>query len=161
MSSGAARPHDDVKELTMTHDTIPQEIELLELGRRWARAEVEKDLPTLEAMAHPDLRLVGPLGFILDRQAWLERYQPGRLDTTELVWDQVEVRLFGDTAVMVGRQSQRVTFQGRPNDGDFRITHVLVRDPSASFGWLIAHVQLSQLVTPPGAPAGPTPGGPR
>lgn len=132
-----------------------QDTELLDFGRRWAAAELQKDLPTLEAMAHPDLRLVGPLGFILDRAAWLDRYLPGRLDTIELNWDQVETRRFGDTAIMVGRQRQRATFQGRPSDGDFRITHVLVRDPAAPFGWLIVHLQLSQVVTPPPtAPAG-------
>jgi hypothetical protein len=138
----------------MTAQTT-HEAELLDFGHRWATAEVQKDLATLEAMAHPDLRLIGPLGFILDRTAWLDRYRPGRLDTTELTWDQVSIRQFGDTAVMIGRQRQRATFQGHPSDGDFRITHILVRDPAARFGWLIAHVQLSQLAGPPAAaPAG-------
>lgn len=129
---------------------------LLDLGRTWADAEVAKDLETLEAVAHPDLRLVGPLGFILDRQQWLDRYRSGQLDTTELIWDQVELRILGDTAISIGRQSQKVTFQGRPNDGDFRITHVFVRDRAARYGWLIAGIQLSPIMQP-GAPAGGRP----
>ncbi|HEY9294002.1 MAG TPA: nuclear transport factor 2 family protein [Microlunatus sp.] len=139
------------------------EQDVLEFGRRWAAAEVAKDLGTLDAMAHPQLRLVGPLGFILDRNGWLYRYRSGDLDTTELTWDEVEVRIFGDTAVTIGVQHQKVTFRGRPNDGDFRISHVLVRDPQARFGWLIVSIQLSTMApappgAPPGAPTGPPTG---
>ena len=136
--------------------TTSVEQELLEFGRRWAAAELAGDLDTLDAIAHPQLRLVGPLGFILDRDAWLNRYRSADLDTTELTWDQVEVRTFGDTAVTIGVQHQKVTFRGRPNDGDFRITHVLVRDRQARFGWLIVSIQLSAMAAPPpGTPAGP------
>lgn len=134
----------------MEQQTASDEAALRDFGRRWAEAEVAKDLDTLDAMAHPDLKLVGPLGFILDRKAWVHRYASGDLDTTELVWDQVEIRIFGDVAVSVGVQHQQVTYRGTPNNGDFRISHVFVRDPQAEFGWLIAHVQLSQLVAPPG-----------
>lgn len=134
---------------------------LRELGRRWAEAEVAKDLDTLAAMAHPDLRLVGPLGFILDRDAWINRYAGGDLDTTELTWDQVDIRVLGDTAIAIGRQHQQASYRGTPNNADFRISHVFVRDRQARFGWLIAHVQLSQLMAPPpGAPAGPPTGAP-
>lgn len=122
-----------------------------ELGRRWAAAEVDKDLDTLEALTHPEFRLVGPLGFILDRQQWLDRYQPGQLDTKELIWDQADVRVLGEVAISVGRQRQQVRFQGRPNDGDFRITHVFVRDRAATYGWLIAGMHLSPIMQPGGA----------
>lgn len=134
----------------MEQQTASDEATLTDFGRRWAAAEVSKDLDTLDALAHPDLRLVGPLGFILDRRAWLHRYAAGDLDTTELVWDQVDITIFGDVAVSIGRQHQRASYRGTPNNGDFRISHVFVRDPQARFGWLIAHIQLSQMVAPPG-----------
>jgi hypothetical protein len=133
---------------------------LLELGRRWVTAEIEKDLQTLDALVHSEFRLVGPLGFILDRKAWLGRYRPGQLDTTELTWDQTEIRVIGDTAISIGRQSQQATFQGRPSNGDFRVTHVFVREPSAADGWLIAGIQLSPIMQPPGASGPPAEGRP-
>ncbi|SDS79201.1 nuclear transport factor 2 family protein [Microlunatus soli] len=143
----------------MEQQTTADEAALRDLGRRWAEAEVAKDLDTLDAMAHPELKLVGPLGFILDRNAWVHRYATGDLETTELTWDQVEIRTFGDVAIAIGRQHQQAAYRGTPNNGDFRISHVFVRDPQARFGWLIAHVQLSQMVAPPGgAPAGPPTG---
>jgi ketosteroid isomerase-like protein len=148
--------HSHPKELIMSTETDDRAA-VLELGRAWVEAELAKDNDTLAAMAHPDLRLVGPLGFILDREQWLNRYQPGQLDTTSLVWDEVHVRVLGDTAISIGRQSQQATFQGRPSNGDFRISHVFVRDRSATHGWLIAGIQLSPIMQPGGAPGGPRP----
>ena len=70
-----------------TQNTTDQDA-LLAFGRRWAEAEVAKDLDTLAAMAHPDLRLIGPLGFILDRDAWVHRYASGDLAFTPgTQWD--------------------------------------------------------------------------
>lgn len=137
----------------MSTDVTDDQAAILELGARWADAEVAKDLATLDAVAHPDLRLVGPFGFVLDRQQWLDRYQPGQLDTTALTWDDVELRVLGDTAISIGRQRQRASFQGRPSDGDFRITHVFVRNPAAGDGWLIVGIHLSPIMQP-GPPAG-------
>lgn len=137
----------------MSTEPVADQAAILELGRRWAAAEVDKDLATLEAVAHPDLRLVGPFGFVLDHRQWLDRYQPGQLETTELTWEDVELRVLGDTAISIGRQRQKASYQGRPNDGDFRITHVFVRDPAAGDGWLIVGIHLSPIMQP-GPPAG-------
>ena len=130
--------------------------ELLALGQRWAEAEVAGDTRTLAAMAHPDLRAVGPVGFVLDRDAWLHRYDSGDLETTQLIWDQVEIRVFGDTAIAIGRQSQQATHRGRPNNVDLRISHVFLADADAEYGWRIVHIQLSNTMSgpPPGAPDG-------
>ena len=130
--------------------------ELLALGQRWAEAEVAGDTATLAAMADPELRLIGPLGFVLDREAWLHRYDSGDLQTSQLIWDQVETRVFGDTAITVGRQSQQAGYRGRPNNVDLRVSHVFLRDSDAAYGWRIVHIQLSNTLSgPPPAAGGP------
>jgi ketosteroid isomerase-like protein len=129
----------------MSSDT---QTEILALGRRWAAAEQNGDTAVLDELAAADFRLVGPLGFILDRDQWLQRYASGALDTTSLNWDEVEVRDFGDTAIAIGRHIQQASYAGRPADGQFRISHVFVRGPDGQ--WRIANIQLSQLVA--GAP---------
>ncbi|MGN6792533.1 MAG: nuclear transport factor 2 family protein [Streptosporangiaceae bacterium] len=130
----------------MSGDTRTQ---ILALGNRWAEAEQNGDTTTLDELAAADFRLVGPLGFILGRDQWLQRYSSGALDTRSLDWDQVEVRDFGDTAIAIGRHTQQASYAGRPADGQFRITHVFVRGSDAA--WRIANIQLSQL-----AAAGPS-----
>src|SRR5262249_16619882 len=59
--------------------TDPTTTEILELGRRWAQAEQHADVETLDALAVADFELVGPLGFVLDKQQWLDRYRTGDL----------------------------------------------------------------------------------
>jgi ketosteroid isomerase-like protein len=124
--------------------------EILALGTRWAEAEQSADTATLDQMAAADFRLVGPFGFVLGKSQWLDRYQTGGLVTSSLIWDEVEVRDFGQTAIAIGRQSQQATYRGRPADGQFRVTHVFVRDGS---DWALASLHLSQAA-PPGPAAG-------
>ena len=101
-------------------------------------------------MITDDFRLVGPFGFILDRQQWLDRYRSGDFTTTTLSWHDVEIREYGDTAVSIGTQTQEAAYKGTPSNGDFRVGHVFVRRDGR---WLIAGVQLSST-SPPGPPAG-------
>jgi ketosteroid isomerase-like protein len=121
-------------------------------GDRWVAAELEGDVAALDQIATEDFRLVGPLGFVLDKQQWLDRYRSGAFETTSLDWSDVEVREYGDTAISIGVQEQEAAFQGAPSNGSFRITHVWVRDGDR---WSIASIQLS----PTGAFAPPASAG--
>ena len=129
--------------------------EILALGERWAEAEQRADTATLDKLAVADFRLVGPFGFVLDKAQWLDRYRSGALATNSLVWDEVAVRDFGDTAIAIGRHTQRATYQDQPVDGQFRVTQVFVRDGGQ---WELASLHLSQAA-PPGPP--PSQGGAR
>jgi len=126
--------------------------QILELGDRWAAAEVAGDTETLGSLVTDDFHLIGPFGFVLDREQWLDRYRSGDFVTTALSWHDVDVRDYGESVVSIGTQTQEAAFKGTPANGDFRIGHVFVRRDA---GWLIAAIQLS-LTAPPG-PAVPPP----
>ena len=84
--------------------------EIRAFGQVWAEAEVRGDVDALDAMTVADFTLVGPLGFVLDKQQWLDRYRSGDLVTSSLNWDEVVVREYATTAVaMVGTPSRRRT----------------------------------------------------
>ena len=121
--------------------------EIRELGRRWADAEQRGATAALDAMAVADFTLVGPLGFVLDKQQWLDRYRSSDFVTHSLEWDEVSVRDYGTAAIAIGRQTQRAEYRGAASDGQFRITHVAVRTGEA---WLLAGIHLSPIATPPG-----------
>jgi ketosteroid isomerase-like protein len=119
--------------------------EILALGARWAAAEQDADTGALAEIAAADFRLVGPFGFVLDKAQWLERYTTGGLATSSLVWDEVEVRDFGPTAIAIGRQTQQATYRGQPANGQFRVTHVFVR---VGDRWMLASLHLSMAAPP-------------
>lgn len=121
-----------------------------EMERAWAAAEQAADTATLDALAAPGFQLVGPLGFVLDKQQWVQRYHSGDLRTTTLDWAIESVRVYGDAAVTIGTHSQTGDYRGRPVDGTFRSTHVAVRRDGR---WQLASIHLSPAQNPPPSPA--------
>ena len=121
---------------------------IIELGERWAEAERAGDVATLAALAEDGFRLVGPYGFVLDKQQWLDRYRTGAFHTQSLHWDEVSVADHGDVAIAIGKQTQQATYQGQPSNGAFRVSQVFARQPD---GWRLLAMHLSQA-TPPQRP---------
>jgi ketosteroid isomerase-like protein len=118
--------------------------ELRTLGQKWADAERAGDVATLDELLSAEFRGVGPLGFVLTKEGWLARYRSGDLSHKAFEWTAEEVRTFGDSAVVIGIQTQETTYQGRPVDGgQLRVTQVLVRDHRT---WRLASVHIGNLV---------------
>ncbi|HWF25015.1 MAG TPA: nuclear transport factor 2 family protein, partial [Solirubrobacteraceae bacterium] len=92
--------------------------EIRELERRWSEGETRGDSAALADLVTDDFVLVGPLGFVLDRQQWLDRYRHGDLVTHALSFEDTATRVWGDAAVTIGRHVQRAEYQGRPADGE-------------------------------------------
>jgi uncharacterized protein (TIGR02246 family) len=117
--------------------------DVLELGRRWAGAEGRNDADALAELLIDDVAVIGPLGFILDRQQYLEPRRAGVLKLEAHSWDEVSVRDYGTTAIAVGIVTQQSTYQGQPApqaSGRFRVTQVAVQQEGR---WLLANLQYS------------------
>jgi hypothetical protein len=123
-----------------THD------ELLELERRWTEAEIEADVAALGALATDDFALVGPAGFVLDKQQWLERYRQRDLLTRSLRLEDTMTRVWGNAAVTIGRHVQQAEYRGHAANGEFRATHIAISDGSR---WRFAGMHLSPIGGPP------------
>ena len=104
------------------------------------------DTATLEAISTGDFTLVGPLGFVLNKQQRLERYRSGDLVTHSLSLQDPATRVYGDAAVTIARHVQQASYKGQPADGQFRTTHIAVHREG---GWLLAGIQLSPIGGPP------------
>jgi hypothetical protein len=63
---------------------------------------------TLDELTVPGFRLVGPLGFVLTKPEWLQRYEASGLVTSGLEWPEA---VLGDTAGSVRIHDQRATLQ--------------------------------------------------
>jgi ketosteroid isomerase-like protein len=138
------------KEMPMSHAYMSQD-QILELGRRWANAELRGDAEALSSLLDADFVCVGPLGFVIDKEQYLAGRRSGDLHQAAFAWQDVRVRVYGDAAVAVGSQIQKTTYQGRDASGQFRGTQVLVRKGD---GWVIASLHLSPISQPPAPPGG-------
>lgn len=124
--------------------------QLTDLDRRWTEAEVDGDATTLDGLATDDFTLVGPAGFVLGKQQWLDRYRDGNRDLRmhSLRFEEDGTRVYGDTAVTIGRWTQEAEYREHPVSGEFRVTRLAVRDGS---GWRLAGLHLSPIAGPPPA----------
>jgi ketosteroid isomerase-like protein len=134
----------------MTDDDQRTEAEarVRQLGQHWAEAEEQTDAQALGPLLAEDFLLVGPLGFVLDKQAYLDSRRSGDLRHTSFAWEDVRVRLYGEAAVAVGTQTQRSTYRGRDASGRFRVTQVAAGQGGR---WVIASIHLSPIAEPSGS----------
>jgi ketosteroid isomerase-like protein len=118
--------------------------DIMTTGQNWATAESTGDTGALADLVTDDFRVVGPVGFILDRQQYLGRYQGG-FSPESVAWDDVIVRDYGNAAVTIATVTQQASFQGQRADGQFRVAHVFVKPADH---WQIANVQYSMIGGP-------------
>jgi hypothetical protein len=112
---------------------------LEELLRAWCDAEAGGDAAALAALLAGDFRGDGPLGFVLDKDQWLDRHRRGGMTVAALTWTVEDVRVLNDTAVATGTRSQAASHRGQDRGGAVACTLVAVRREGR---WRIVNVQL-------------------
>jgi ketosteroid isomerase-like protein len=120
-----------------------------DLVRRWAAAEQHNDAGLLGGLLADDFVGVGPVGFVLTREQWLQRFDNGLVNRAFAVEDP-QVRDYGTAAVVVGTLAQETSFSGNDNSGRFRITLVAAHD---SDRWRLANVHIGPLRNPTPPPS--------
>lgn len=120
-----------------------------ELIDRWTAAERGGDAPALEGMLAEDFLFVGPLGFVLDRDQWLDRFRSDQLRYTRFELSETQARSYGTTTIVVGVQEQDGDYNDNSVAGRFRLTLIL---DTTGVAPRIAGGHLSPI-TPAGPPA--------
>ena len=106
-------------------DKVQQE--LVQIERDWCSAMVKKDAAALSRILADDFAEVTSRGVSSDKAGDLADLKaPNTL--TSCVDDSVKVRVYGDTAVVMGRGRRSGTFKGTPfKDREISYTDVFVR----------------------------------
>ncbi|SRR6266566_118408 len=113
------------------------------LGLGWAEAERAGDIATLDDMLAEDFVGIGPLGFMLSKRQWLDRYRSGDLVHLKFIWEGTRIRTYGAMAILIGIQTQETSYQGHVTDfGRFRSTMIAIEDGDH---WRLALIHLSNL----------------
>lgn len=104
-------------------------------------AELTADLATLRGLIADDFLSIGPKGFVLTKQEWIDRhvhFTYHALDTTEM-----DVRLYGGhTAVVRNVQRNRATYAGEEMELAVRVGQVWVHEQDR---WQLVAIQFSPL----------------
>src|SRR5579864_8997288 len=105
-------------------DATEQQVK--KLAEQWAAAELHNDTSFLERILADNFVSVGPLGFLLTKEEWLARHRSGDLKYESFGREDVTVRLYGDAAVLIGRETQHGSYQQFDISGQLRATLVMV-----------------------------------
>jgi hypothetical protein len=130
---------------TMSQATESVADQLRHLGEERAHAELRGDTQFLHQLLADDFVGVGPRGFLLTKEQWIERLDSGDLAYDTLTCDDVQVRIYGDTGVAIGRETSKLKYKGQEMQGQFRETQVYVRLDGR---WRLASLQLSPIAGP-------------
>lgn len=118
--------------------------QLHQLEQRLIRAWVEKDRETVDEILADDWSVIDPSGRVLTKaQVMAEGFESETRNIESGTIDEVQVRLFGNIAVVTGRTAAAGTYQGHPFSVQLRFTDVCEKQGArwrviASQGTLIA-----------------------
>lgn len=104
--------------------TSETEIPLLE--HAWMDAWVAQDSATCERILADDFILTSARGSLMSKSEWLAGAR-GPFVCSSFTWEQIQVRPFGDVAIVHGRSRQDATVSGQDWSGVFLITDVWVK----------------------------------
>jgi uncharacterized protein (TIGR02246 family) len=94
-----------------------------DLREAWLRG----DTATLQRLLADDWKIIHTNGREQTKAQFIEAIKSGRIKFKSMEFDEVEVRVYGDAAVVTARSTNRVEFRGQESSGQVRFTRVYVR----------------------------------
>jgi ketosteroid isomerase-like protein len=107
--------------------TSDVEDELLKLEKEFAEAIVSNDLEGIGRLVTEDWIIIGPNGEIVDRARFFEVIKSGALTHDMMESEDFRVRVYGDSAVVIGVTRTKGKFMGREFSTQERATDVFVK----------------------------------
>ncbi len=102
--------------------------EVLAAEEEWTQAHLETDVVALERLMHPDYTIIKPNGDVWDKEKALASYVPGKRDWSEAGSSQHRVRIYGDTAIVIGVWKTKGVNNGEAFDYSARYTSLWVKE---------------------------------
>lgn len=104
---------------------VKQEIMRIENERN--RAVVDGDAAALDRLTAADYSFITLRGELRTKDEIVKGFKSGSFHYDTRTISDLTVRVYGDTAVVVGRSSQKGTENGKDYSGDYRFTRVYVK----------------------------------
>lgn len=105
-----------------TRSTSGPEAELMALEEQWAEALRQGDAATLERVLADDLVYTGVDGVRRSKPDEIAMVKSGRVQVETFTSEPMQVKVFGDVAVVIGGHTEKSTFDGEDSSGRYRWT---------------------------------------
>lgn len=121
--------------------------DLLALEARWNKAVWEKDIAALGTILADDFIIITANGATGGKAELLTAIASPRAVIQPFETEQVQVRVYRDTAVLTGRFTQTVTLDGAARTTTIRYTDVYLKGPA---GWRAVSAHATEVAAPRG-----------
>lgn len=118
--------------------------EIARLERVWNEAHLRGDADTLDRLWAEDLEVAVPKMPVMKKKELVEFVRSGRMKFSAYNTSEVNIRIFGQGAIVTGRLQRKRTINGNEVADDWRFTKVYVRGAN---GWRVASFHASQAAT--------------
>jgi ketosteroid isomerase-like protein len=113
-------------ESTATHSTIQTEQLLRQMNDDWLKALVRADGTILDQIMADDFFFAYPIEGD-DKSQFISDVISGVIKVESVVRENISVRVWGDTAVLTGKDSARWWYQGHDFSGHYKVINVYAR----------------------------------
>ncbi|MGI8917235.1 MAG: nuclear transport factor 2 family protein [Pyrinomonadaceae bacterium] len=120
-----------------SHSKLETEQELRQMNDDWVKALVRSDRVTLDRIMADDFCFAYPMEGD-DKAQFIGDVVSGDVRVESLTRENVSVRIWGDTAVLTGKDSAKWSYRGRDFSGHYKIIHVYSRRDNH---WKLVSVQ--------------------
>jgi uncharacterized protein (TIGR02246 family) len=117
-----------------------QEIRALEDERN--RAILKGDAAALERMTADDYTFITLRGELRTKSEIVKGFQSGSFKYDSRTISDLNIRVYGDTAIVVGRSIQKGSENGKDYSGDYRFTRVYVKQKAR---WITVALQTTPI----------------
>ena len=122
---------------TVSPSKIETEQLLRQMNDDWTKALVRADRVTLDRIMADDFFFAYPMEGD-DKAQFVGDVVSGDVKVESLTRENITVRIWGDTAVLTGRDSARWSYQGRDFSGHYKVINVYARRDGK---WRLVSVQ--------------------
>jgi ketosteroid isomerase-like protein len=116
--------------------------QLTKIKQQWSEAEMKRDIPYLNQLWADDAVFGTSLGTVLNKQQLIELIKGTDRKIDELHSDDIQVRVYGNTAIMTDHTTIRGTYKGAPFGGEYRYIRIFVKQAGK---WRVELVQATPL----------------
>jgi ketosteroid isomerase-like protein len=102
--------------------------EVLLAEEEWTQAHLTTDKEALDRLMHPDYTIIKPDGTVWDKETAIASFVPGKRDWVEAGSSEHFVRIYGDTAIVIGLWKAKGVNNGEPFDYSARYTSLWVKE---------------------------------
>jgi len=116
---------------------------LLAMEKTWTDAIQKKDLAAVGLLLADEYMIIDDEGLVRDKATTLSRLKSSDNDISTAVVDELKVRVYGNVAVVTGRQTEKSVEKGKNTSGAYRYTDVWVKRGN---GWQVVNTHESKVL---------------